>query len=70
MARSAERIKYLEKKIPKGLDIEKKYGENFNKYARYMGNGVYSWKGLVATDTRELFLIGILRSEGIKFKEE
>jgi hypothetical protein len=65
-----ERIKYLESKLPKDLDYDLKYGESFAKYARYMGNGVYSWKGLFATDTRELFLIGILRSEGVKFKDE
>lgn len=35
-----------------------------------MGNGVYSWMGTVASDTRELFLVGVLRSKGIKFKEE
>ena len=64
------RTEYLESKLPKGLDVEKKYGDTFNKYARYMGNGVYSWGGDVATDTRELFLIGILRRENIKFKEE
>ena len=62
------RINYLEKKLPKGIDVNDKYGKNFDKYARYMGNGVYSWKGLMATDTRELFLIGVLRSEGIEFK--
>ena len=64
------RINYLEKKLPKGIDVNDKYGKNFDKYARYMGNGVYSWKGLMTADTRELFLIGVLRSEGITFKEE
>jgi len=65
-----KRIKYLESKLPKDLDPNDKYGKNFDKYARYMGNGVYSWKGLMATDTRELFLLGVLRSEGVEFKEE
>ena len=65
-----ERIMYLESKLPKGIDFNEKYGKNFDKYARYMGNGVYSWKGLLATDTRELFLLGVLRSEGVEFKEE
>lgn len=64
------RTNYLESKLPKDLDVDKKYRENFNRYSRYMGNGVYSWKGLFADDTRELFLIGCLRSENIKFKEE
>jgi hypothetical protein len=64
-----ERIKYLESKLPKGLDYEGKYYNNFSKYACYMGNGVYTWKGIHATDTRELFLMGVLSSEKIKFKE-
>lgn len=63
------REKYLLSKIPKDLDYDSKYGENFTKYARYMGNGVYSWKGILATDTRILFLIGVLKSERIEFKE-
>lgn len=65
-----ERIKYLESKIPKELDSNAKYGKNFGKYARYMGNGVYSWKGLISTDTREMFLLGVLISEGVEFKDE
>jgi hypothetical protein len=65
-----KRINYLENKLPKYVDVNEKYGKNFDKYARYMGNGVYSWKGLMATDTRELFLIGVLRSETVKFKDE
>ena len=35
-----------------------------------MGNGVYSWKGSIASDTRVLFLIGVLRSKKNEFKEE
>jgi hypothetical protein len=33
-----------------------------------MGNGIYQWMGLFSTDTRELFLMGILALEGISFK--
>jgi len=65
-----ERENYLLSKIPKGLDYDSKYGDNFNKYARYMGNGVYSWKGIHATDTRILFLTGVLISEKVHFKQE
>jgi len=66
---SEQRIKYLESKLPKNVDLESKYRNNFEKYSRYGGNGVYIWKGIRATDTCELFLMGILKSEGIKFKE-
>ena len=67
-----ERIEYLESRIPEEdrNTLEKKHSKNFSKYARYMGNGVYKWKGMYSTDTRELFLLGILKSEGIEFKEE
>ena len=68
-----KRIKYLEGKladIPKEVDIEAKYRKNFEKYAGYQGNGVYTWKGLVAADVRELFLLGVLVGENIKFKDE
>lgn len=69
------RINYLESNLPKEVidfngnitTVEKKYRANFEKYARYEGNGVYQWKGLRATDTAELFLIGVLRSENISF---
>jgi hypothetical protein len=62
------RIKYLEKLIPKDIDINEKYFMNFSKYAQYMGNGVYSYRGYLATDTRELFLMSSLSQLGIKFK--
>lgn len=64
------REEYLLSKIPKGLDYETKYWSNFKKYATFMGNGVYQWKGILANDTRTLFLMGVLRSERIDFKEE
>lgn len=64
------REEYLLSKIPKGLDYDSKYRDNFEKYARYMGNGVYTWKGLHATETRILFLTGVLMSERVDFKQE
>lgn len=68
----SDRIEYLESMIPKDKvdDIEKKYRPNFEKHAQYMGNGVYGWKGLLASNPRELYLLGVLRSENIKFEEE
>lgn len=65
-----ERENYLLSKIPKDLDYDAKYEAHFNKYARYMGNGSYSWKGLYANDVRILFLTGVLMSEKTKFKQE
>jgi len=68
-----ERIKYLETRLgatrKEREAKEAKYQENFNKYARYMGNGVYSWFGILCDDTRELFLMGVLRKENISFIE-
>jgi hypothetical protein len=80
-----KRIEYLESKLPekvgmvvnengtkvmKKVSVDEKYRDNFEKYATYMGNGVYQWKGAVANDTRVLYLIAVLRSEGIVFKED
>jgi len=72
-----ERIKYLESKLPKTvtnlkgetISVEEKYLDSFNKYAQYMGNGIYSWKGILAKDTAELFLLGVLKAERIVFNE-
>jgi hypothetical protein len=60
-----KRIEWLESLIPKGVDIDKKYFNNFSKYSCYMGNGVYQYRGIYSTDTRELFLITSLLQEGI-----
>lgn len=73
-----KRIKYLEGLLPKTVkdlngnvvSVDEKYGKNFEKYARYEGNGVYQWKGLRANDTCILFLMGVLCSENIEFKNE
>jgi len=64
------RIKYLESLLPcdeKILEIE--YFEKFEKYATYLGNGIYQWLGITATDTRELWLMGILFKEGVEFEQ-
>ena len=50
-----DRITYLESKLPKGVDIETKYRKRFDRSASYLGNGVYAWDELRATDTREFF---------------
>jgi hypothetical protein len=74
MADNKARIKYLEGRLGKTAKerkaIEDKYFDRFSKYATYKGNGVYEWRGILSTDTRELFLMGALRQENISFKEE
>jgi hypothetical protein len=62
------RIEYLESLLPKDNDVEKKHWRSFEKYSQYLGNGVYEWRGINATDTRELFLMGCLHIEKIKYK--
>lgn len=64
------RIQYLESLIPKDIDINEKFYDKFSKYAQYMGNGVYSYRGIHSTDTRELFIMTSLRQLDIKYKEE
>ena len=64
-----ERIAYLESLIPKNINIDEKYFNNFSKYAQYMGNGVYSYRGILSTDTRELFLMTSLKNLNIQYEE-
>jgi hypothetical protein len=65
------RIKELESLLPEPEEVyEVKYAEKFEKYATYMGNGVYQWRGLYAPDTRMLWLLGVLRLENIEIKDE
>lgn len=64
------RIEHLESKLPKDLDHEAKYRQNFNKYASYLGNGVYEYRGIKATDTAELYLLYVLTTERIEFKQQ
>lgn len=72
------RIEYLEslmpktcidKKTNKTMTVDEKYSDSFSKYAVYLGNGVYSWRGIVSTDTQELYMLVVLRCEGIDFEE-
>lgn len=66
-----ERINYLEELLPKTEgELEHKYLENFEKNASYVGNGVYSWFGILANDTRELWLMGVLSKEKVEYEEE
>ena len=60
-----EKIKLFESVIT--TELENKYQNKFEKYARYISKyGVYEWRGLVGTDTRELFLRGIVIFEKLK----
>lgn len=63
-------IAYLESRLPKDGDIEATHFNSFKRFCGYKGNGIYEWRGFVSTDTRELFLLGILHREGIKFDKE
>jgi hypothetical protein len=47
---------------------EKKHRDDFNRTAKYVGNGIYAIAGVQSTDTRELFLMYCAICEGIKFK--
>ena len=71
-------IKAMQAKIARlekeqGLEkntLEEKYRDNFDRQARYLGNGIYSWCNVNSIDTRELFLMGVLIHEGIKLNIE
>jgi len=65
-----KRIEYLESLLPVDVAIlREKYRHLFSVQASYMGNGVYQWCGQYSTDTRELWLMGILIWENIEFKQ-
>lgn len=65
-----ERIQYLEKLLPlPEEELSKKYRSGFEKYCVYTGNRTYSWIGIHSTDTRELWLMGVLHKENVKFKQ-
>ena len=65
------RIKYLESLLPMSEDkLEKKHLKHFEKYATYMGGGTYQWQGIRSSDTRELWLMGVLCREQIEFEFE
>jgi hypothetical protein len=62
-------ITYLERLIKKNNIDESLSNDNFARQAQYYGNNVYSWCGNYSTNTRELFLMGCLTIENIKFKK-
>jgi hypothetical protein len=65
------RIKYLVNLLPMSEDkLKNKYWEGFEKYATYTGSGTYQWQGLISSDIRELWLMGVLWKESIEFKQE
>lgn len=68
--REEQELIYKFPSVEKREELEEKYEDNFNKFARYMGNGVYTWKGIHAVDTRQLFLLGILAQENIYHSNE
>jgi hypothetical protein len=63
------RTEYLESLVPKDVDINERFFRNFSKYAQYMGNGIYSYRGILSTDTRELFLMTSLLQLEIPYKQ-
>lgn len=64
---TAQRIKYLEKKVNKLTIDPEKYRSKFEKQAGYRGNGTYEWCGQFSSDLRELWLMGVLIHEGVSF---
>ncbi len=50
-------------------ELTPKYERSFSNTARYLNNGIYVWGDVYASDTRELWLLGILAFEGIYVEE-
>ena len=49
-------------------EIEERHRKKFEKQAQYMGGYSYEWCGVYSTDTRELFLLGVLICESQELK--
>lgn len=47
-------------------ELEEKYGDYFNRFAKYVGNGIYTIGRMYSTDTRELFLMYIHMREDLE----
>ncbi len=67
--RNAELVGKLTEHGLTETELEPKYRKSFDNSAAYLGNGVYGWGGIVSTDTRELWLLGLLAFEGIYSEE-
>jgi hypothetical protein len=50
-------------KFPITDEQQDKWIDNFEKFARYLGGGCYTWMGYYADDTRDLFLMGVIAQE-------
>ncbi len=46
-----------------------KYWETFKKECKFKGPELYNWGHIYASETKELFLMGVLVREGIKFEQ-
>lgn len=46
-------------------EASEKYKEDFDNQAQFLGNGVYCWHDISSSDTRELWLLGVLAREGV-----
>ena len=63
------RYKYLENLIPFSTEeMDEKYYTIFTKEAFFVKTNLYEWRGLFSSDTRELYLMGVLLREGINFE--
>jgi len=45
-----------------------KYWEQYKKECKFEGPNMYRWGHMYSNDTKELFLMGVLVREGVKFE--
>jgi hypothetical protein len=64
------KISYLESMLPNRLEVEKREWPIFKKEAKFFSAGLYLWRGAMSANNRELFLMGCLVGEGIKFENK
>ena len=65
------RYKYLLNKFPDTEErMKEKYWGDFLKRAHFVSAGLYKWHTVYASEPRELWLVGVLKLEGIEYEHD
>lgn len=65
------RYKYLLDKFPDTEEkMKEKYWENFKASAHFIKFNLYKWGSVYASEPYELWLMGVLKREGIEYEHD
>ena len=51
-------------------EAETKYWDDFTKRAHFVSNDTYRWRTVEASDLYELWLVGVLKEEGVSYEHD